>query len=494
MADFIRKKGRSLKILFHICIGICATMLAVSSVLWTQIPNFATIAMCVILLVSFIFCLKTAVKKRAGKIGLTIFTLFAALFTLFGNYCNPYWNSISFKRNVNYDSKAGDTILTQKEAKEDLHYAMYYLKKVHPALKNGMPDEIETQYKKISEELEQVDEVSVYELSRKIESIFSLLQDAHTMVWAGETEPHYLKDMDALKQEGKTIVAVNGISSEDLMEQKKDLYSFETKKREIRLIRGDLCSLEGLEYLGFSAENGITYTCETKDGIREDVMYTKEDFLPYDVYMAGNQTEEPFVSYHIDEKNSIAILTLNFCGYNAEYKNCLKEMFAEIREKNIQNVAVDLRENGGGNAQVAYEFIRYLNVDSYNQGENDFRLGCFNFHSNRTCIENKKYDELLFDGDVYILTSGKTFSSAMLFAQYISDNKLGTLIGEAPANAPNGYGNITEFKLPNSKILMQISTMKFKRADSSNADELVEPDIACDSADAMDVLYQNIHS
>lgn len=70
----------------------------------------------------------------------------------------------------------------------------------------------------------------------------------------------------------------------------------------------------------------------------------------------------------------------------------------------------------------------------------------------------------------------------------------GTLIGEAPANSPNGYGNIATFKLPNSKILMQISTMKFKRADSSNKDELVEPDIACDSEDAMDVLYQNIHS
>lgn len=54
----------------------------------------------------------------------------------------------------------------------------------------------------------------------------------------------------------------------------------------------------------------------------------------------------------------------------------------------------------------------------------------------------------------------------------------GTLIGEAPANSPNGYGNIATFKLPNSKILMQISTMKFKRADSSNKDELVEPDFA----------------
>lgn len=50
------------------------------------------------------------------------------------------------------------------------------------------------------------------------------------------------------------------------------------------------------------------------------------------VYMAGNQTEESFVFYNIDEKNSIAVLTLNSCGYNEEYKNCLKEMFTEIKK------------------------------------------------------------------------------------------------------------------------------------------------------------------
>ncbi len=492
MKNFIRKKKNTLKILFHICMGICALLLVMASMLWTQIPNFVTIVMCVVLLVSFLWCFRTAVRKRVAKAGLTIFTLFMIFVSLFGNYCNPYWNSISFKRNAGYGSEAGDMVLTQKEAKEDLEYAMYYLKKIHPALKNGMPDEIAEQYEKVLTELEQTDEVSVYELSRKIESIFSLLQDAHTLAWAGVLEPHYLKDMDAWTQEGKAIVAVNGISVQDLMEQKKDLYSFETEKREIRLLRSDLCSLEGLGYLGFSPEEGITYTLETKDGIREDDTYSEKDFLPYDVYMAGNQTEEPFVSYEIDDKNSVAILTLNSCQYNEEYKNCLKEMFAKVKEKKIQNVVVDLRENGGGNAQVAYEFIRYLDVDRYNQGENDFRLGCFNFHSDYTNMENKKYSELLFDGKVYVLTSEKTFSSAMLFAQYISDNKLGTLIGEAPANMPNGYGNIASFKLPHSKILMQISTMKFERVDSSKSDELVEPDIACNSEDAMDVLYQSI--
>lgn len=43
-----------------------------------------------------------------------------------------------------------------------------------------------------------------------------------------------------------------------------------------------------------------------------------------------------------------ATLTLNNCNYNQEHRNCLKSMFTEIQDKNIQNVAVDLRNNGGG--------------------------------------------------------------------------------------------------------------------------------------------------
>ncbi len=45
------------------------------------------------------------------------------------------------------------------------------------------------------------------------------------------------------------------------------------------------------------------------------------------------------------------------------------------------------------------------------------------------------YDDLTFNGPVYVLTSANSFRSAILFAQYIKDNLMGTLIGEEPGNA-----------------------------------------------------------
>ena len=106
--------------------------------------------------------------------------------------------------------------------------------------------------------------------------------------------------------------------------------------------------------------------------------------------------------------------------------------------------------------------------------------------------ENNKYEVLLFHGDLYLLTSARTFSSAMMFAQYVKDNRLGIIIGEAPGNDPNGYGEVSCFMLPNSGLYMQISTKRFYRADRESTDELVYPDIECSSQLAMEELYRLI--
>lgn len=78
----------------------------------------------------------------------------------------------------------------------------------------------------------------------------------------------------------------------------------------------------------------------------------------------------------------------------------------------------------------------------------------------------------------------------MLFAQIIKDNRMGIIIGEAPGNNPNGYGDVALFKLPNSELLISISTKQFYRADRECADELIYPDIECKSEDAMEELYK----
>jgi C-terminal processing protease CtpA/Prc len=167
-------------------------------------------------------------------------------------------------------------------------------------------------------------------------------------------------------------------------------------------------------------------------------------------------------------------------------------MFTEIKRNHIQNVVVDLRGNGGGNSLVADEFIRYLDIDTYKETACNWRLGLFKFKNGSNTQTNDKNVDLQFTGKVYLLTSSSTFSSGMMFAEFIKDNELGTIIGEAPGNTPTGYGDIAIFQLPNSKLCFQVSTKEFFRADISSTEKLVEPDIPCDSDDAMDMLYTMI--
>ncbi|MDD6208902.1 MAG: S41 family peptidase, partial [Clostridiales bacterium] len=398
------KTKKRLASMIHILICILAISTIPASLFLFDIPDFISILSCMFITVSFLFCLKSGKRKRGGIIALSTISVLSIALTMLGNYCNPYWNTVYMKKNASPYAKPMDTALTRKEAKEDLQYAMHYLKKLHPACYKGTPEELKNRCQEILQEIETLDSISVCELNQKIESLFSILQDGHTCVKAYSENPHYLKDVDKLNQDDKKLAAINGIQLSDLL----------------------------------------------------------------------------------------AILTLDSCTNNDEYRSCLKQLFTEVKDKHIQRVAVDLRSNGGGDSLVADEFIRYLDVDQYNTTSYKWRLGCFQVSSGNHVMENKKQEELLFHGNVYVLTSPNTFSSAMIFAQYITDNNLGTIIGEAPGNTPNGYGEVAGFKLPNSQMYMQISTKEFFRADQNNTERLVEPDIPCSSDKAMDVLYENL--
>ncbi len=481
-----------------LCTGIGAIMIVPASMFWIQVPDITARILCVLMVILIAVCLLTGmVRKITGKLILILFTVFAIGVSLLGQYCNPYWNSINMKTDVSFYVNSMDDMLTKAEAIEDLEYAMHYLDKLHPLFFKGQPTEVMTRYQEVLTELDNTKSLSVCELNQKIQYIFSVMRDGHTYVMALPKEPHYRKDIYQLNQANYRTVAINGIELEDLLGQTQDLYSFEVESWQMNLLKSDLSSKERLQYLGFDEKEGVTFTYEKEDGTRESRIYYEEDFLAIEEYnqynkieLSNDGDESSFVSYEIDAENNVAILTLDSCEYNQVYRECLKEMFTKVKEKQITNVVVDIRDNGGGNSYVANEFIKYLNVEHYEAGSNQWRFGIFMIPSGESRQKNIKCEDLVFDGDVYLLTSADSFSSAMLFAEYIKDNHLGTIIGEAPGNTPNGYGDIAMFKLPNSHMFMQISTKEFFRADRTNESNLVDPDILCDSEKAMEVLYK----
>lgn len=446
------------------------------------------------ILAEIIIMLNIAILIKIKKIykSMIIISIPSIIFGLLGTYCNPYWNSINFN-NVSYYSKQYDKVITKKQSLEDLEYAMKYLKKVHPKLKKNTPSEIQEQYEIVKSNIKNQDTITVNYLAKEIESIFSKLNDSHTEIDAYYKEEHILKQIKDHDKNKENLIKINDIDIKEIFEQNKQYYSYEMEEAGFKEFKKDLTTLEGLDKLGINIDE-IKYTFELNKKEKQ-YTYKKEDFITKKEYNEINnieKTQKSFVTYEIDKENNIAILYLDNCKNNDEYKRVLKEFFTQVKENNIENIALDLRNNNGGTSSVAKEFLKYINIDIYHQMEEEWRFGPFTIKSKEKTIKNKKKDNP-FNGKIYVLTSIDTFSSAMLFTQYIKDNNIGTIIGETSKNSSNGYGEITSFKLPNSQIHMQISTKKFKRINQS-AGDFIEPDIKCDSKEAIFKLYDTIKS
>lgn len=449
------------------------------------------------LVLSIFNCFLTIGKKARKAINLCM-TIIVVLFTAFNTYCNPYWNSM-LNRNYEYTRDFNEEI-SFSDAKEDLQYMMHYLKKCHPLFINGLSEEISNGYHSSLERLKNTDTITVTEVEREMQSILALIGDGHTTAFDNYISYCYLKDIAKRNYEGWRLTAINNITLEELFKENKYLYSYELENWGKAKFKSDITSLSGLSFLELNP-NGIRYTWVNEEGEEEISTYEAKDYVIYSEYMEYNKQyfeeesneSNDFVSYKIYEDNSLAVLTLESCNYDEQYKSCLKKMFSEMKEKNIQNVAVDLRGNGGGNSKVATEFIKYLSIDEYNGGACKWRLGFLTIPFSYNSIKNKKYVDLVFDGNVYVLTNVDSFSSAMLFAQYIQDNDIGTVIGEIPGNTPNCFGEIATFELPNTRLYFQVSTKEFTRVDKKNKDNRIVPDIACDGDTALDKLLEITH-
>ncbi|NMA36928.1 MAG: hypothetical protein GX942_01340 [Papillibacter sp.] len=478
-----------------LCIALYLLSLVAVAVnlFFISIPEFAAPVLSVLMLAALILFLIKGCGRRVSKTVLSIATVLMIVFILFCAYCNPYWNSITFRSYRPYNHT-----ISLKEAKADLDYMMHYLKKDHPLFLMGIPADIEASYNEAVKELELADTITVTTLNQKLQSILSRLGDAHTSSYPNYAVNHYLKYIKSINDKGYNLIQVNGVELNKLFKQYSHLYSFEVESWGLMQLRQDLSSLEGLYFLGLKPESGLTYTYEDKSGELYTFTYEVSDFVTWEEYQSYNNITdseaEPFVSYKVDDVSSLAVLRLKQCNYNNEYRSCLKAMFTEVRDKGIENVAVDIRGNSGGSSLVVNEFIKYLNVDSYKIETTKWRFGFLNIGSGIKELKNNKYDELLFDGRVYLLTSTSTFSSGMMFGEYIKDNRLGIIIGEAPGNTPTGYGDIATFMLPNSRLYVQISTKQFWRADRESSELLVVPDVECKAAEAMDMLLSMVEA
>lgn len=199
----------------------------------------------------------------------------------------------------------------------------------------------------------------------------------------------------------------------------------------------------------------------------------------------------------IDASTSTAFVTLNTFIGGIGIRGFIKRTFKDLHRKHIKNLVVDVRNNGGGNVGIsnlltkliinhrfkmadslyainkksAYgkyigqNFLNRLSMSfiTRKRADGKYHFGYFERHY----FKPKPHHH--FDGNVYIITGGNSFSATSLFAYFLKEQKNVLLVGEETGGG--AYGNtawlIPDVTLPDTKI--RFTLPKFRMVINKNA-------------------------
>lgn len=391
-----------------------------------------------------------------------------------------------FTRQIEFtDNLPMNSVLTAEQALEDFDYIYRKISENHPCFLDGsgLDKAIAAEYEKQRQVLESDSEITVKFLWRSASVMCHTLGDAHTIVTPIIDE--YAEDWNVIT--GGTVLSIDGVPCGELLEDFRTIFSYEPQVDFYadHMFGQIILQKSWLELLGIDTSDGVDYELQTDSGtVTKHCGFVSE--------ISAESDSGKICEYTVDKDHSVGIFTLYACDLSDEYKNMLAKFFADIDEYGIENVAVDLRENGGGNSLVINEFMKYVNVDEYRVfGGTDVRQGG-RLKSYSSELEKNKKKDNVFGGNLYVLTSNYTFSSAMDFSVAVSDNKIGRIIGETPGNMPTAYGDKLTFQCPNSGLLISVSYKKFHRVDSTKDELPLIPDFPVESDKAIEKLYEII--
>lgn len=188
----------------------------------------------------------------------------------------------------------------------------------------------------------------------------------------------------------------------------------------------------------------------------------------------------------VDSTNKVAFMDLGSFSRNLKLKSFFKTSFKELQSKNINNLVIDVRGNGGGsvtNSTYLTKFIvdkKFKVADTLyaNTRNSRYKKYIENYFFNRLFMifmtSKRKDDKYHFgyferhyfkpkknnhyDGNVYILTGGNSFSATTLFTQTVRPQDNVTVVGEETGGG--AYGNtawlIPDLILPETGVRFRL--------------------------------------
>ena len=191
-------------------------------------------------------------------------------------------------------------------------------------------------------------------------------------------------------------------------------------------------------------------------------------------------------SLSIDTANNTAIITLNTFS-NGGLRKFYRQSFRYIRKAGIANVVLDIRSNGGGKINLSTLLTKYVSRVPFKVADTSFALvktlkpytryikGRFINNLGLFFLTKKRNDGLYhfglwerklykpktlnhYNGNLYVLINGSTFSASALFCNAVKGQPGIKLVGEETGGGWHGNNGIMipDITLPNTRLRVRL--------------------------------------
>jgi hypothetical protein len=224
-----------------------------------------------------------------------------------------------------------------------------------------------------------------------------------------------------------------------------------------------------------------------KDSTKKDS--TKKDTVVKKVKIPRQQKLLQYRSFKMDSTKAYATMVLNTFT-DGHLRRFFRRSFKQLRKEKINSLVLDIRNNGGGRVGMSTLLTKYISrqpfkiadtLSTHVRGLGKFSTyisGKFlnsiemflvarknkdgNYHIRRMEKHFYQPKKNNYDGKVYVITSGPTFSASTIFCNAVKGQKDITLVGEETGGG--WYGNsgimIPSIKLPNTGVRVRLPLFK----------------------------------
>lgn len=392
------------------------------------------------------------------------------------------------------------------------------------------------------------DSLSLAEFTKVVSRFLNVMQDSHTSLDYGYLQDiqfndngYYLPlsvrkigggtDFDQIVvggewtqglPKGSTIISINNIPIEDIYEEALNYACIEGNSTiaQSSVAVALIPIVCGLEH----SYNRYNTICFIPPGSNE-MKVAKVDGIQRKAYGEIRRAKEKakpswMPELQFDEDLSLAILKVpTFSPASGrKYARYLKNAFLDINQKNINNLVIDIRGNGGGSSAWVEFLYSFMDTAGYNTPDNVigrnselamdrnpfFHSGFVQlmvklfFKHDEDVISYQRISELpmgavdtvyfndptkqkqdyIFKGRSFLLINGLTASAGVDFTHAFKARRRGEIIGEQCLGPVTGtWGNPAAYTMPNTGVRMTIATIRYNYDRTFRyEDAAIEPD------------------